>query len=211
MNRLTKWIMYAVYLFSSTWMIEHICHICDIANRPSVLFTYLYVHAEKLYTNVGKLIAIISSFYELIQFDELKKSFTAIFKPLVRFVVAPSYIIYGYVSECNLYEHPYLIGFGTLTLICVICYLCERYFNTISRLYNRYFYPTMVPMVTAVTAVVDDLLVDQNKSSDNTVCLGNTSSSLCSSNTVCLSTTSSGTASCAATISKPVTRSSKKN
>ena len=75
------------------------------------------------WTKFGKLWAIICSFYELIRLHEFKVTLIDIMEPFVNIVLSPFSFIKGYLAQKRLYDHPYMITFGTMTIISVCVWI----------------------------------------------------------------------------------------
>lgn len=95
--------------------------------KPSYALNYVATSATNFFFNIGKFIAKISSFYTYIDFADIKETLHDFFKPLINILISPFQLIYGYVNTSMIYDHPYLVGFGTLTLLDIIVFLWRYY------------------------------------------------------------------------------------
>jgi hypothetical protein len=94
--------------------------------KPSVAITYVATKAGDLFYYIGQLAAKISSFYTYIDFKDFFESIHDLFKPMINLVISPFQFISGYINVSLLYKHPYIVGFGSLTLMLLISYICYR-------------------------------------------------------------------------------------
>lgn len=130
--KLSKVSTFCLTVFLCVFAWEYIGKLVNTTYIPSVFLNMVASYCESVWVTVGYYIAKISSFYTYVNFTELFDSFLDIFRPSVEIVTSPFYAIKGYVTEMNVYNHPYLIAFGSLTLFFAATYLLARYTNWFS-------------------------------------------------------------------------------
>jgi len=96
--------------------------------KPSIGMNLMADNLKKTFKLIGVYFAKLSSFYTYINFDDIKKAFIDIFKPIIEICGSPYKIISGYHSIMNIAYRPYLIGFGSLTIISGILFSLHKYF-----------------------------------------------------------------------------------
>src|SRR5947209_10658882 len=84
---------------------EHGARVSHSAWRPSVGLNRMGNEAIVFFTNVGKLLAKISSFYTWINLDELWQTLQDLFGPLIRLFSSPIYTFKGYASVLVEYKY----------------------------------------------------------------------------------------------------------
>lgn len=94
----------------------------NLKARPSKIIRCLSDNSIKFFTEVGKWVAKISSFYALIEFGLIKQAIIDIFEPMIELLSSPFYTVKGYISQMFTYQHPQLIVVGTATLATLILY-----------------------------------------------------------------------------------------
>jgi hypothetical protein len=97
--------------------------------KPSVGVKYVADLSQQLWETVGYYIAKISSFYDLINIEELKVAFQELFLPLFRFCISPLYTAKGYYDTVGTYKYPVMIIAGSLTLIAAILFVGSKYYG----------------------------------------------------------------------------------
>lgn len=132
-----------LYIFTGVLAIfisEHFGREYDLTYRPSYFLWKIAVFSEMVWEELGKLFAILSSFYDLIiEFlrryihkiiDFLSKylrkftdTFSALMKPISHIVFSVSYFVKGYIDQVQTYQYPILVTFGSMTLMVILCFL----------------------------------------------------------------------------------------
>ena len=102
--------------------LEHIGRGQAITIRPSFFLNKIAKFFMDLFELLGYFCAKISSFYELIKWEEIKLTLYDLFKPSFDICSSPLYFIKGYVEEMNIYDHPYMIIAGSITIIILVLY-----------------------------------------------------------------------------------------
>jgi len=115
---LSMWLtVYPLCALIALVMYEHVGRINKYKYRPSIFLNWVARVAQSCFRNLGKFFAILSSFYELINFHELKQTLEDLCNPIIELVRSPFYIIVGYVKQMSVYDHPYLIIIGSVTIV----------------------------------------------------------------------------------------------
>lgn len=116
--------------FIGTFAWEHTARINNWAVRPSAGLTWAAEKAVLGFTTLGVWIARLSSFYTYLHVHEVFHTLGALIKPVWRLTTSPFWIIKGYVERISMndvYEHPYLVVLGTLTIVGVTAYFLRGY------------------------------------------------------------------------------------
>lgn len=101
------------------FMWEHVARQNNIETKPSIFLERLAEVAKDTFTFVGKLWAMISSFYTWIDLTEVYQTLDDLTKPLLKLGVSPFFMIRGYFDVMYKYKNPIMIGCGSLTLFLV--------------------------------------------------------------------------------------------
>ncbi len=101
---------------------EHICRVNNIAHRPSMLLNFIAELSKTLWTNIGHYAAVLSSFYEYLHLADLANTLYGLFKPVWDFFTSPFWAAVEYCKTIITYDHPYLIVFGSITIILGVAY-----------------------------------------------------------------------------------------
>lgn len=120
-------IFYSATAFVGLFVWEHIGRQCGTRIRPSVGLTRTANSTHAVCEKIGTIAARVSSFYARIKWKEVMVTFEDLWRPTLNLCASPYYFIKGYVKEMNIYEHPYLVGAGTLTLCALVFLLGSRY------------------------------------------------------------------------------------
>ena len=106
---------FAVGLFA--W--QHIGRICRWNLQPSYFLNSWVSYSEQLWTQVGRVLAYIGSYYHYLYFyaQELVISLYELVNPLLHFLASPCYVIYGFLTTMATFAKPHLVFFGTFLLM----------------------------------------------------------------------------------------------
>lgn len=96
--------------------------------KPSVGLTHTATFFSNGWRCLGELAAKISSFYTYLDFREIKEALHDLWKPIIELCFSWFQFFNGYFTTANLYNHPYLISFGSLTLLILLGWL-GHYFD----------------------------------------------------------------------------------
>lgn len=99
----------------------------DGKTRPSTIISYAAKKSQWGFSKIGEGFARISSLYTYFYLQEIADTFMKIMKPLLNLVTSPLYSIKGYVSQMEMYDHPYLVLFGTITIVFGVEYVASLY------------------------------------------------------------------------------------
>ena len=91
--------------------------------KPSTALTYVADFSYDLFYGIGSIAAKLSSFLTLLNFNEVIETGHDIIKPVINMVISPYHMITGYINTSLLYDHPYMVAAGSLTLYYV--YACS--------------------------------------------------------------------------------------
>jgi hypothetical protein len=101
--------------------------------RPSTVIASVALRSQQFFEWIGVICAHISGFYTYIINRGFYQTLCDLAKPTGDLFMSWAYVVKGYFSTVNLYDHPYLVFFGSLTLICLILYALHR-----TRCLNRF-------------------------------------------------------------------------
>lgn len=110
-------------LFVATFLWEYIMLKKNTVYKPSALLGLLADVAADIFKSVGSFIALVSSFYELIDFADILATFEELISPSVRLIMSPFWLMIGYVQRSEVYKHPWLIFAGSVTLASLFVYM----------------------------------------------------------------------------------------
>lgn len=105
---------------------EYVAKKNELVVKLSVALSYIARFAIDSWFATGRLAAKISSFYTYINFGELMETFHDLFKPMIDICTSPFHFVRGYISVAQIYNHPYLIGFGSVTMISFVAWLIYK-------------------------------------------------------------------------------------
>lgn len=91
--------------------------------KPSYALSKVATWSIDFWYATGRLLARISSFYTYINFKDLIETCNDLFKPIFDILISPFQLIKGYINVATIYEHPYIVGFGSVTLIALISWI----------------------------------------------------------------------------------------
>ena len=77
----------------------------------------------KVWTFLGKICVWISSFYTWIDPTDLLATLNELFSSIWKFLFPWLEFFRAYVTNMKLYDHPYLISFGSATLVGLLSYV----------------------------------------------------------------------------------------
>ena len=95
--------------------------------KPSALFDQLALYSVNCWYKIGGFAAYMSSFYTCINFKEVVEAAHDLVKPIFDIATSPYYFVKGYVNVSTLYEHPYLVVLGSVTILAVMMMLMCRW------------------------------------------------------------------------------------
>ncbi len=85
--------------------------------RPSVGLDFCATTAINIFERTGEHLAHVSSFYKYLQLHDLGQTLTSLLNPVLSLTTSPIYTCIGYFRVIKYEEHPFLIVFGTATLV----------------------------------------------------------------------------------------------
>jgi len=111
------WFLFGFAFGLFAW--QHIGRIYAWNFRPSTFLNLWVSYSETLWTEIGRLLAFIGSYYHYLYFyaQELVISVYELVNPLLRFVASPCYLIYGFLTTMATFAKPHLVLFGTFLLV----------------------------------------------------------------------------------------------
>jgi hypothetical protein len=85
--------------------------------RPSNGLKWVATTAVDAFTRIGRFLAYLSSFYTYIRLGDMVQTMSDLVIPIVKLVISPFYILYGYGTTLAKYKYPILIVLGSASLI----------------------------------------------------------------------------------------------
>lgn len=99
---------------------EHAARINSWKYRPSAGLTAVADNAIIFWKLVGKSIAKISSFYNFLRIYELMTTIYDLVTPILKTIFSPIWMLKGYIDQSGAYDHRWLVGLGTVTILVLI-------------------------------------------------------------------------------------------
>ena len=112
------WLAFLSFAFGLfAW--QHIGRINGWNLKPSYFLNLLAFYSEQLWTQVGRALAFIGSYYHYLYFyaQELVISLYELVNPLLHFIASPCYVIYGFLTTMVTFAKPHLVLFGFFLLV----------------------------------------------------------------------------------------------
>lgn len=97
----------------------------DVA-RPSWAIMRMADVACDVFEWCGIQWAWVSSFYTHINLEDLGMTLHELASPSIKLVTSPLFAVKGYLETIDLYDHPYVIVAGSVTLVAVVCWAVDR-------------------------------------------------------------------------------------
>ncbi len=104
-----------------TW--QHVARKQKWTWKPSYILDLITNQLVKVWNFLGKVCVWISSFYTWIDPSDLLATLNELFTSVYHFLFSWKAFIESYVSNMNLYDHPYLVSCGTATLVALLSYI----------------------------------------------------------------------------------------
>lgn len=90
--------------------------------RPTTMLDFITAKVKYVCFHIGKFIAYISSFYEYLALGEIFDALCELTNSTWNLLTSGFQIIRGYISVSHLYEHPYLVTCGSITIVAALAY-----------------------------------------------------------------------------------------
>lgn len=100
----------------------------ELTYSPSVTLNKGVEFFRFICEELGNMAARLSSFLTIFDFSDMLKALNRLWTPCWQMITSGAYFFKGYVSEMNLYEHPYLVTLGSIILVFLVFYSL-RFFN----------------------------------------------------------------------------------
>lgn len=143
MNKFT-WVL--IILGISIFVIEYICLKNQYEFAPSYFLRNIRDSSIDFFVFLGRMIAMISSVLNYIDFDDIFETLQRLLLPLIDILSSPIMIIVGYISEAAIiaaefYTKPFVIYLGSFLIIILSFVLFFKYppMNFIRNLKERMF------------------------------------------------------------------------
>lgn len=119
-----------------TW--EYVTLKKETKYKPSFALVKLANGSQYFFTRCGESLALISSFYKYIDFDDVKLTFRNLMNPLVKTVISWFYVCRGYYEYCGKNKLCTKIALaGTVTLLLSGYYGWSKYNMGVSSVLQR--------------------------------------------------------------------------
>ena len=129
MPRLLTTCVVSLVVFIVLVITEHVCHVSGFETKPSLVLNLVVKYSQDLFEYLGRIAALISSFYVKLRLEELLVSAWAITKELLNLCASPFYFVYGYFDASILYNNPILIYGGSATIVLIVLGLAAWWFK----------------------------------------------------------------------------------
>src|SRR5438445_2016539 len=96
--------------------------------KPSVALTYLANGCYDVCYGMGTYAAKLSSFLTWLDFNEIIATGHDLVKPIINIFVSPYYFLTVYINTSLLYEHPYLVAMGSITVLLLLLFIYYTWF-----------------------------------------------------------------------------------
>ena len=124
MNSYLKLLFIAFAVFFS-W--EYTALSYDHGYKPSDTLYSIAGMCQDIWEFVGYVCAKLSSFFTWVKFKRVLTVLHNMFEPLIKIFTSIFYFFKGYVDTAKLYEHPYLVGLGSIVLIGVLFWVLVKF------------------------------------------------------------------------------------
>nr|QYA18864.1 hypothetical protein KOM_12_596 [Clandestinovirus] len=105
-----------------TW--EHVGRKRQSRFRPSVMITKATAKSAKMFSQIGKMAAQLSSFYAkidpmvLVRFiQDLYQTAHELLEPTIHLMTTPVHLLRSYYQTAKTYGYPVLVGLGSVTVL----------------------------------------------------------------------------------------------
>lgn len=103
-------------------LMEFVCLQFNFAHSPSTLISKISDKLKQIFQYLGKIIAIISSFYARLKLELLWQAISNLFVATAKLMISPFYFLEGYKDIMLQYKYPIMVIVGTATIIVAIVY-----------------------------------------------------------------------------------------
>lgn len=111
--------------------------------KPSYILDLVTNQLVKVWTFLGKVCVWISSFYTWIDPTDLLATLNELFSSIWKFLFSWLEFFKAYVANMKLYDHSYLISFGSATLVGLLSYVIWINFEWSHKVALLIIQPTM--------------------------------------------------------------------
>lgn len=85
--------------------------------KPSIILNKIADKAIAFWEWLGHIVAWVSSFLHWFNFEDALLTASNLFEPLVTLFWSWIYFIKGYTEQMDVYEHPYMVIFGSIMIV----------------------------------------------------------------------------------------------
>jgi hypothetical protein len=105
---------------------EHFGRMYNVTYRPSYFLKSIADHSVMYFIYIGKYVAYLSSFFEQIDFKELKVTIEILSKEFfIMIMMPPISFIWGYVDVAKTLIYPEFIVVGSMVILCAPYFIRE--------------------------------------------------------------------------------------
>ena len=94
---------------------------------PSFVLNKVAKNFQWGWEKLGCFVAWVSSFLTVFDFTDMLEAGKRLVTPIVSTLTSGFYFFKGYIAEMNLYNHPFLVGFGSLTILSGLFFLLWKF------------------------------------------------------------------------------------
>lgn len=103
-------------------LMEFICLQFNFAHLPSTFISKISDKLKELFEYLGKIVALISSFYARLKLELLWQAISNLFVATAKLLISPFYFLEGYKDIMLQYKYPIMVIVGTATIIGAVSY-----------------------------------------------------------------------------------------
>ncbi len=126
-SRRTLWTIIVIPTIVFLW--EYANFYKEDVIKPSTILWDCVAWLRTFWEWLGGFFAWISSYLAWFNLDDAFKTFFALVEPIWECFASVWYFFKGYYEYMNIYEHPYMIIFGSIVLIIAVCYYGTQLWN----------------------------------------------------------------------------------
>lgn len=120
METILYYLYHALLGFIPIFIWEYVAKRKQSNIKPSYVLDKVATGVTDFFYAIGRILAKLSSFYTFIDYKELLGAFSDLISPLIKIVTFPYHFCKGYADTALIYNHPYIVGFGSVTLLVLI-------------------------------------------------------------------------------------------
>lgn len=117
-----SFVYYLGISISTLVLMEFVCLQFNLTHSPSTLISKISDKSKELFEYLGKIVALISSFYARLKLELLWQAISNLFVATAKLLISPFYFLEGYKDIMLQYKYPIMVIVGTATIIGAVSY-----------------------------------------------------------------------------------------